>query len=291
MQLSFDSVPDGLRSYKRPALFVGHPGHELRVLGWLAENRPRVHVLTDGSGLNGASRLHATSGLLDRLGARCGEVFGLFSDGEMYRAILDRKIGVFRSIVDRLARSWVEHGIDFVASDAAEGFNPTHDICRQLANAAVAKARLLTGRPIAHYEFCLTEWEQCGAAIHDRRCSHLRLSDKLLALKLDAAREYVELRDLVEQALGEKGEEYFRIECLRQITQPFLEPEPGYKPYYEKLGEQRVAAGKYCSPIRYALHMVPILRGIQEHATGHPPEQDGVLGDQDHDEVRISNRP
>ena len=55
MQIWFEKVPEGLSSYRRPALLLGHPGHELKVLGWLAENRPRVYVLTDGSGFDGAS--------------------------------------------------------------------------------------------------------------------------------------------------------------------------------------------------------------------------------------------
>lgn len=104
MQLWFEKVPEGLSSCRRPALLVGHPGHELLVLGWLAENRPRVYALTDGSGLDGTSRLPATSRLLDRLGSRRGRVFGLFSDARIYRAILDQEIGIFQSIVDELAQ-------------------------------------------------------------------------------------------------------------------------------------------------------------------------------------------
>jgi hypothetical protein len=274
MQLSFEIVPEGLWSYKRPALFIGHPGHELKVFGWLAENRPRVYVLTDGSGSGGSSRLPATSGLLERLGAKRGEVFGLFSDAEVYRAILDRKVEAFRAVVDQLARSLVLHGIDFVAADAAEGFNPTHDICRQLANAAISRARMLTGRPIGNYEFCLTEWELKSTPIHDSRCWHLRLEDCLLGLKLDAAKKYVELKDEIEQAVALKGEEYFRIECLRKVTQPFLALKQEYQPYYEKLGNQRVDAGKYRSAIRYQSHMLPILRAIEDYAHGQTIETD-----------------
>lgn len=269
MQLWFEKIPEGLCSYRRPALLIGHPGHELRVLGWLAENRAHVYVLTDGSGLDGRSRLPATSRLLDRLGAKRGQLFGLFSDAEIYRAILNHEIGTFQSIVDQLARSLVEHGIDFVAADAAEGFNPTHDICRQLANAAVSKARTLTGRSIANYEFCLTEWDLKGEEKHDDQCWHLRLEDRLLRLKLDAAREYEELRDEVEQAIAQKGGEYFRVECLRKVTRSFLEYQPGYRPYYEELGEQRVATGKYRTAIRYQSHMLPILRAIQDHGSCH----------------------
>jgi len=277
MQLSPQNLAERFWPYERPAVFVGHPGHELKVLGWLAEKRPRLHVLTDGSGAKGLSRLPSTSQLLDRLGAQRGEVFGLLSDADIYQAILGRKIALFSSIVDRLADSLAEHGTDFVAADAAEGFNPTHDICRQIANAAIYRAQILTGRTIANYEFLLMEWDfnrltnhELVKTKHDRRCWHLRLGDQLLRLKLDAARSYSELRGEVEQAIALKGEEYFRIECLRKVTCPFLEPQRGYRPYYEKLGQERVASGTYRSAIRYESHMLPILDGIRNHALQHP---------------------
>ena len=184
-------------------------------------------------------------------GSKRGRVFGLFSDAEIYRAILDQEIGIFQSIVDELAQSLVEHGIDFVAADAAEGFNPTHDICRELANAAVSKARMLTGRAIANYRILPDRMGLKGKENHDSRCWHLRLEDRLLRLKLNAAREYDELKDEVEQAIALKGEEYFRVECLRKVSQSFPEYLQGNRPYYEELGEQRVAAGKYRTAIRY----------------------------------------
>jgi hypothetical protein len=277
MQLSPESAAERFWPYERPALFVGHPGHELKVLGWLAEQRPRLHVLTDGSGAKGHSRLPSTSQLLDRLGAHRGEVFGLLSDADIYQAILGRKIALFSSIVDRLADSLAEHGTDFVAADAAEGFNPTHDICRQIANAAIYRAQILTGRSIANYEFLLMEWDlnrlinhELIKIKHDRRCWHLRLGDQLLRLKLDAARSYSELRGEVEQAIALKGEEYFRVECLRKVTCPFLEPQHGYRPYYETLGQERVASGKYRFAIRYEANMLPVLSGIRDHAIQHP---------------------
>ena len=269
MQRLSENGAEPFWSYARPAVFVGHPGHELRVLGWLAEKRPRVHVLTDGSGALGHSRLPSTSRLLDRMGALRGEVFGRLSDADIYRAILGRKISLFCSIAERLANSMAEHGTDFVAADAAEGFNPTHDLCRQIANAAVYRAQMLTGRSIANYEFLLMEWDLNGLANHDDRCWHVKLGDKPLRLKLDAARDYAELREEVEQAIALKGEEYFRVECLRKVERPFLESERGYQPYYEQLGQQRVASGKYRSAIRYESHMLPILNGIREYAIRH----------------------
>lgn len=41
-------MPDQTISSGRAALVVAHPGHELRVYGWLEQARPRVFVLTDG---------------------------------------------------------------------------------------------------------------------------------------------------------------------------------------------------------------------------------------------------
>jgi hypothetical protein len=276
-----DTDNDRFWPYKRPAVFVGHPGHELRVLGWLAKTKPRVHVLTDGSGPSGRSRLPSTFRLLDRMGTCRGEIFGLLSDADIYQAILGRNVPLFCSIVNQLANSLAEQGTDVVAADAAEGFNPTHDICRQIANAAIYRAQMLTGRSIANCEFLLTEWDLAGLVDHelvnhdlvhhdlihheDRRW-HLRLGDELLQLKLDTARNYAELREEVEQAIAVKGEEYFRIECLRKVTRPFLRMQRGYRPYYEQLGQERVDSGKYDSAIRYESHMLPILSAIRDHA-------------------------
>jgi hypothetical protein len=109
-----------------------------------------------------------------------------------------------------------------------------------------------------------------GVAIHDSACWHLRLGDRLLRLKLDAAREYAELRSEVEQAVALKGKEYFRIECLRKAASITEHPKE-HRPHYEKFGEQRVAAGKYRAAIRYESHMLPVLRAIQDHAATHQP--------------------
>src|SRR4051794_29308473 len=53
----------------RAALVVAHPGHELRVHGWIEAVRPLVHVLTDGSGSSGRSRLESTRRVLGPTGA------------------------------------------------------------------------------------------------------------------------------------------------------------------------------------------------------------------------------
>jgi hypothetical protein len=56
------------------ALVIAHPGHELRVHGWLEWARPTVFVLTDGSGQGSHGRLASSARLIERSGGRTGSV-------------------------------------------------------------------------------------------------------------------------------------------------------------------------------------------------------------------------
>src|SRR6186997_2119133 len=91
----------------RPALVVGHPGHELRVYGWLMGARPEVHVLTDGSGSDRASRIASTTALLDDVDAVRGSIYARMSDREIYRAILGGDHPRFIDLAEELAAALV----------------------------------------------------------------------------------------------------------------------------------------------------------------------------------------
>jgi hypothetical protein len=262
--MSFDSFDSAPLLTSRTALVIGHPGHELRVYGWLAAVQPKAFILTDGSGATGNGRMPSTLSVLSKAGVASTDLQAVFSDAGIYRAILECDVARFTALVDELAEGFVHDRIEAVASDANEGFNPTHDLCREITYAAVLKARLITGRPIVHYEFCLTEWE-CGVVeTHDERCSHIRLGDEELKGKIEAAHAYRELRGEVEQALAAGGPEHFRVECLRRVD-GWSATDPGRKPQYEVLGEQRVAQGKYKTVLRFHEHMLPILLALQSH--------------------------
>jgi hypothetical protein len=258
------SDPDILAG--RAALVVGHPGHELRVFGWMQECRPRVYVMTDGSGRHGISRVVSTARLIDGLGAQRGEVFGTFSDAEFYSAIREQRIAFFLDLLDQLASSFVENGITLVAGDAIEGYNPTHDLCRAMVNGAVQIVQGTTGTTIRNHEFCLTEWERSCPEHHDDRCSHLQLDAISFRQKIDAATGYSELQGEVQKAIEARGEEHFRIECLKKVDSSPLEWASSNKPFYETWGERQVACGEYASVIRRAEHIRPIAAAIREYA-------------------------
>lgn len=261
------SGPQGPRGVYRPALVIGHPGHELKVFGWMSEQKPRVYAITDGSGRHGVSRTSSTATLLAGLRAPRGELFGCISDAEMYRAILEQRLPVFYRMVDQLAASFLTHQIDCVAGDAAEGFNPTHDLCRGLINSAVLLTQRMTGSEILNLEFSLTEWEQgCTGMAHDGRCLHWILNDRALAKKMAAAGQYAELKEEVRRAVAQCGEEYFRTECLRRSAGAGWPDMCTGMPAYETWGEQRVGEGQYQTVIRFKEHILPILNALRDHA-------------------------
>jgi len=268
---SSPTLPRSLTVFQNPALIVGHPGHELKVFGWLATVKPHVYLITDGAGRQGVPRTNSTKLLLNSVGAKPGKIFGVISDAGIYRAILEQNFTFFVDLVDCLAESFLQHEIDSVAGDAAEGFNPTHDLCRTVINAAVLVAERKGGRAISNFEFCLTEWERnCPEQVHDSRCLHFNLDDHLLAQKLSAAEAYIELRNEVRKAIAIRGQEYFRLECLRRVTSAGSLLLPDTTPLYESWGEKRVAEGQYPSVIRFEKHVLPIMEAILKHVTQSP---------------------
>ncbi len=252
------------------ALVIAHPGHELRIHGWLERERPLVFVLTDGSGSGGHPRLASTAEVLHRVGARPGSVFGRFSDRSLYQAILDQDLAPLESVAKEMADALVEAGVDAVAGDAIEGFNPGHDLCRVLADAAVAIARRRSGRPVASHAFLLDgrpdDTPSTVAGIGEAGGAfHLSLDDEALARKLAAAFAYPEMKGEVERNLAEHGEAAFRTECFQPVDpEADLERLLDDPPYYERYGERQVAAGHYESVLRFRQHFLPVARALRE---------------------------
>lgn len=267
MSVSILCSPEQIGSFKRPALIVGHPGHELTVFGWMSMKQPRVYVLSDGSGHVGEPRAASSAMLLRSRGAVPDAIFGEYSDARFYRAFLDQDCGFFIGILDGLARSLEAQRIDFVVADALEGYNPTHDICRVLTNAAVAIAGRTTERAIANYEFSLTEWVSGFPQKHGPECLHLSLSEELFQEKFMAAESYSELGGETQDALRRLGAEHFRTECLRKVLGQAHGAELTGKPYYETWGERRKSQGLYQEVIRYRQHVAPIIKAIDEYVS------------------------
>lgn len=247
----------------RAALFIAHPGHELRVHRWLELARPLVFVLTDGSGRTGRSRLAATSEVLSRCGARPGPIYGRMTDGELYRALLEGRRGLFASLTEELAESLCRESIELVAGDAVEGFSPSHDVSRLVLNAAVATMRA-GHRSIDNRDFPLDGAPNVMTDEARAAAICIQLDPAALARKLAAARSYPGLEDEVARALARHGPRAFETEWLREVRYGLdvddLIADP---PFYEVYGERQVAAGRYHEVLRYRAHVAPVAEWLR----------------------------
>ena len=250
-----------------PALLVvGHPGHELRVHGWLSEARPLVVVLTDGSGYGGTPRLSSTTALVARAGATAGPVFGRFSDALMYQTLLSRHTSVFVDLAVELSEIIVRNRIAVVVGDDAEGYNPTHDVCRMLIDAAVEMAHASIDTHVANLAFALMDQPDRSLASSTGGSSQVVLGDQALERKITAALNYAELADEVRHARSTWGDDAFRMERFRHVAPGELWAPMGAPPFYEDYGSGRVRAGAYPEVIRYDQHIRPLADALASRA-------------------------
>lgn len=260
-----DSVP-------RSALVIAHPGHELRVFRWLETVHPRVFVLTDGSGATGYSRLATTTRLLADAGACPGSIYGRLTDREAYAAMLKQETALFVAMAEELAGAFTRERIELVAGDAVEGYNPIHDVCRLLVNAAVELASRRAGRAIENVDFLLTGRPDDGLESMPPTVRVVRLDEAAFRRKLAVARGYTELTGDVGTALETIGPDAFRIEVLRPVAVTSNgDGLPDGAPYYEHHGEKRVAGGKYTQAIRRREHVTPIAEALRDYVTRTRP--------------------
>jgi hypothetical protein len=266
-------------------LVIAHPGHELRVHGWLETAKPDVWVITDGSGRTKRSRIDSTTRVLDATGAATGPVYGQFSDADLYNAVLNLDHRCFTDLVDQLAVALLRDRVDLIAGDAEEGYNPAHDICRLVVNAAARLANRQSANKIASYDFTLVGSPGRCAEELLRHSLWINLDDAAFTRKLVAACNYPELRaevqaamhgvedarmhpDLAQRARSDFGTtdvNNFRVECLRPVDVDANTSWTNDRPFYEDYGERQVKSGYYTHVLRYREHMLPLAAALDAH--------------------------
>jgi len=248
---------------KRAALIVAHPGHELRVHHWMETAKPLVLVLTDGSGHLGVGRLDRTTEVLAGAGARpAGAFFGKMADRDLYRAILTGEAETFQQLVDEMTTILADEAIDYVAADAVEGFNPGHDVCRLLVNAALARLRGQNGSELPNLEFPL-EADALRRETEAPGGIELHLDAAAFDRKLGAIDNYPELTEEADRLRAAHGLASFGVERLTPVDYHLDISECSEQPpAYERWGEQRVKSGYYKTVLRFKEHVEPLARQL-----------------------------
>lgn len=252
-------------------LVLGHPGHELRVWQWLCDEKPVVCILTDGSGGSGTPRLNVTLELLKKAGALLCDDFEPVTDARIYQAILSHDMDFFLKTTAQIRDLLVDGSFEAVVGDGSEGYNPTHDVCRLMIDAASASAAL-GGHPVLNYAFPLMGHPRgIHPSDHDK-C--VNLSESQWQNKIDLIVGYgTQAGGMLDAEVADTfdrfGKQAFQQEWLF-LTQPsgkeFVPVQE--KPFYESHGEKRVAEGAYRYVIRYSEHIDPIRQALLQWANG-----------------------
>jgi len=251
----------------RSLLLVAHPGHELLVHTWLRRARPRVFVLTDGSGRGGVPRLERTTAVLAAAGASHGSLYGRYPDSAVYDWILDAGASFFVGLAHELAKEMTADDVVSVVGDSAEGYNPIHDVFRLTVDAAVDIARRTSGTEIASYDFSLfgRPGPRDAAAEGTVR---IDLDESDQSVKRAAAVGYFELAREMEWSIEHYGEEAFTVEWLRPVHGAAGEyHSPQSPPIYERYGEFLQRSNQLERVIRYE-HLLAIARALGDAARG-----------------------
>lgn len=237
-------------------LLIAHPGHELRMLQWVAQTRPHVVMLTHGDGSIGQPRLTDSREVLARLNVQVrSEWLEAVSDQFLYQAMLGRVDSPLPGWLDRLVEACLAAGITTVVADEAEGYNPSHDVCRVLANCLVTRLRR-AGRQVRCLEVPLVG-HPCDPLRKAAVREMVPLTRAQTEWKLAQMRDYAKrcspvLEAEVQKMIDDFGQDAFATECLYEAVRTSYEDGrcPVQKPYFEQVGEARLAAGVYRDVIR-----------------------------------------
>lgn len=246
------------------ALLVAHPGHELRVHGWMSSVRPRVFVLTDGSGRAGVARIARSRAVVRAAGAAPGALFGCLTDRELYEALRARKTDLFLQLTRELADQLVALSPATVVVDALEGAILAHDVLHLCTRVALARAAARSVRPVL-LVFSLMDhpWRVAGSSGPALR---IELDAEARARKETALRGYAEIRAEVQAHRAVWGDAVLGTEVLREaepLDAALARLADAAQPCaWERHGEALVRAGVYATSIRRGEHLLPLLDGL-----------------------------
>lgn len=250
-------------------VIAAHAGHELLLWKWLRNERPDFVVLTNGAGASDVPRLDPTLDNLARAGANwVPGVVQPVADADIYQALLEGDTRLFTQWLQALTAHVVEQGIDCIVADEAEDYNPSHDLCRLLANQVAAHAAA-RGRPVVSLGYPTVGHPSPPARLAAERHVTVELDASELRAKLDDMHRYArsfggQLERELAGFIAEFGAQAYGRECLfaARPTRYELPDAPAVKPTFEIVGEERVAAGVYKHVIR-GRHLQAVADGLR----------------------------
>ena len=175
------------------------------------------------------------------------------SDQAWYQAILDGDPSPFCNVVDRIAASAVGAPEVSVVADAADGYNPVHDLASAVGT-AVARKLAAAGAAVARLASAAVP------GVTGKVAQELLLDAATRQRKIAAVKAYLPLAEEAQRVLQEDPASLGR-EVL--FEDEFDWPED-FRPHWEEFGKGRVDSGRYATRITYRDHVRPLALKILE---------------------------
>jgi hypothetical protein len=245
------------------ALFVAHPGHELRLHGWMSREKPICMVLTTGSRSGSdIARSQASANVISSVGGRCSELFGSVLDRDLYNFILAGDASPFQQWKDRLIETLVSNRIERLVIDGWQLYSASHDLAHVIGRLAAKEASRRLAHTIEILQYEVVPASLAGRVAIGLCADRLILSDSELASKLAAIDSYPGIEfELIELRQIEK-DDHARTEVLFALPAfEHLLRTPDEIPKYESYGEARRAKGIYKDVIRWH-HVETIIKQL-----------------------------
>jgi len=211
--------------------------------------RPLVFILSDGSGGAQSSRLDYSASAIRTAGATLIEGSGRRSDREWYKAILAGDTPVFTQTAEAIAATALTTQAPLVVSDAADGYNPLHDLCQAIAGAVVARIARDSKTPKFLVSPATANAMGTGSIAWNLKDEAARR--KQLAISANAP-----LAEEITRLLAEAPDALY----TEQLLVPTFDWPENWAPEWEAFGRKRVKEGRFAAPITYRDHVLPIAK-------------------------------
>lgn len=253
-------IDSGMRS---SAFFMAHPGHELRLHGWVSREKPICMILTTGSRSGSdIARLQASVDVIQNAGGRCSDRFETVLDRDLYNCILAGDASPLRRRKEILADILVTNRTERLVIDGWQLYSASHDLAHVVGRLAADEASRRLSCKIEVLQYDVVPAQLAGQASTSSSVRRIILSDSELTAKLAAVNSYpgiefelIELRQI-------ENEDHARTEALfvPPRFEDILRP-PDEAPKYESYGEARQSKGIYKDVIRWH-HVETIARQL-----------------------------
>lgn len=187
-------------------------------------------------------------------------------DQNIYSSLLGRSESPIFKWIETLTSRCIAENVDTIVADSAEGYNPSHDLCRILANTLSSRLKEM-GRPVLNLEFPL-EGPPISASGQDRVHTQVNLSQQETREKIKLALNYAKctsstLYEEIKTMLQRYGENAFATEIIYAAQTTCYENGmlPRSPPHFEQVGSAKQKAGIYSDVIR-AEHLLRISQEI-----------------------------